>query len=58
MVTHMLTITEGGVPLIEIVSVTGHCSIDEAREYVEKLQQVMRYIGISDCRMQEGSMQL
>ena len=28
----------------------------EAREYVEKLQQVMRYIGISDCKMQEGSM--
>ena len=46
----------GGVPLIEIVSEPDIRSIDEAREYVEKLQQVMRYIGISDCRMQEGSM--
>lgn len=46
----------GGVPLIEIVSKPDIRSIDEAREYVEKLQQVMRYIGISDCRMQEGSM--
>ena len=46
----------GGVPLIEIVSEPDIRSIDEAREYVEKLQQIMRYIGISDCRMQEGSM--
>lgn len=46
----------GGVPLIEIVSEPDIRSIDEAREYVEKLQQVMRYIGISDCKMQEGSM--
>ena len=46
----------GGVPLIEIVSELDIRSIDEAREYVEKLQQIMRYIGISDCRMQEGSM--
>ncbi len=46
----------GGVPLIEIVTEPDFRSTDEAREYVEKLQQVMRYIGISDCRMQEGSM--
>lgn len=46
----------GGVPLIEIVSKPDIRSIDEAKEYVEKLQQVMRYIGISDCKMQEGSM--
>lgn len=46
----------GGVPLIEIVSEPDIRSIDEAREYVEKLQQIMRYIGISDCKMQEGSM--
>ena len=32
----------GGVPLIEIVSEPDIRSIDEAREYVEKLQQVMR----------------
>ena len=46
----------GGVPLIEIVTEPDFRSIDEAKEYVEKLQQTMRYIGISDCRMQEGSM--
>ncbi|MBQ3928887.1 MAG: Asp-tRNA(Asn)/Glu-tRNA(Gln) amidotransferase subunit GatB [Clostridia bacterium] len=46
----------GGVPLIEIVSEPDIRSIDEAREYVEKLQLIMRYIGVSDCKMQEGSM--
>ena len=46
----------GGVPLIEIVTEPDFRSIDEAKEYVERLQQIMRYIGVSDCRMQEGSM--
>lgn len=46
----------GGVPLIEIVTEPDIRSVDEAKEYVEKLQQIMRYIGVSDCKMQEGSM--
>lgn len=46
----------GGVPLIEIVSEPDIRSIDEAKEYLEKLQLIMRFIGISDCKMQEGSM--
>lgn len=45
----------GGVPLIEIVSEPDIRSVEEAREYMEKLQSIMRYIGVSDCRMQEGS---
>lgn len=46
----------GGVPLIEIVSEPDIRSPEEAREYVEKLQMIMRYIEVSDCKMQEGSM--
>ena len=46
----------GGVPLIEIVTEPDFRSVDEAKEYVEKLQNIMRYIGVSDCKMQEGSM--
>ncbi len=46
----------GGVPLIEIVSEPDISSVEEAVEYVEKLQLIMRYIGVSDCKMQEGSM--
>lgn len=45
-----------GVPLIEIVSEPDFATPQEAREYIEKLRILMRYIGVSDCRMQEGSM--
>ena len=46
----------GGVPLIEIVSEPDIRSAEEAREYVETLQLIMRHIGVSDCKMQEGSL--
>lgn len=45
-----------GVPLIEIVTEPDFRSIDEVREYVEKLQILMKYIGVSDAKMQEGSL--
>ncbi|MGN1421052.1 MAG: Asp-tRNA(Asn)/Glu-tRNA(Gln) amidotransferase subunit GatB [Eubacterium sp.] len=46
----------GGVPLIEIVSMADISSPEEAKEYAEKLQLIMRNVGVSDCKMQEGSM--
>ncbi len=52
----LIDYNRGGVPLIEIVSEPDISSAEEAREYVEKLQLIMRYIGVSDCKMQEGSM--
>ena len=45
-----------GVPLIEIVSAPDISSPKEAREYIEALQSVLRFAGVSDCRMQQGSM--
>ncbi|MCD8309011.1 MAG: Asp-tRNA(Asn)/Glu-tRNA(Gln) amidotransferase subunit GatB [Clostridia bacterium] len=54
--TSFIDYNRGGVPLIEIVSEPDISSPEEAREYVEKLQLTMRYIGVSDCKMQEGSM--
>lgn len=46
----------GGVPLIEIVTEPDFRSAEEATEYMEKLQTILRAVGVSDCRMQEGSM--
>lgn len=46
----------GGVPLIEIVSEPDIRSIDEAVEYIDKLRLIMKYIGVSDVKMQEGSL--
>ncbi|HBM74575.1 MAG TPA: Asp-tRNA(Asn)/Glu-tRNA(Gln) amidotransferase GatCAB subunit B [Clostridiaceae bacterium] len=45
-----------GVPLIEIVSKPDMRSPEEARLYLEKLRSILQYIGVSDCRMEEGSL--
>ncbi len=44
-----------GVPLIEIVSEPDMRSSKEAHAYLETLKSILQYIGISDCKMQEGS---
>jgi aspartyl-tRNA(Asn)/glutamyl-tRNA(Gln) amidotransferase subunit B len=45
-----------GVPLIEIVSEPDIRSAEEAKAYLQKLRAIMRYIGVSDCKMNEGSL--
>ncbi|KAF1086419.1 Aspartyl/glutamyl-tRNA(Asn/Gln) amidotransferase subunit B [Sporotomaculum syntrophicum] len=45
-----------GVPLIEIVSEPDMRSADEAVAYLEKLKAIIQYTGVSDCKMQEGSL--
>lgn len=45
-----------GVPLIEIVSEPDMRSVEEAGEYLETLKAILKYIGVSDCKMQEGSL--
>ncbi len=45
-----------GVPLIEIVSEPDIRSAEEAKAYVQKLRAILLYVGVSDCRMNEGSL--
>ena len=45
-----------GVPLLEIVGEPELRSGAEARAYLEKLRSIVQYLGISDCRLEEGSM--
>ncbi len=45
-----------GVPLIEIVSEPTLRSGEEASAYLKALRAVLVAVGVSDCRMQEGSM--
>lgn len=45
-----------GVPLIEVVSEPDMRSAEEARAYLQKLRTVILSTGISDCRMNEGSL--
>ena len=45
-----------GVPLIEIVSRPDMRSAAEAVSYVDEIRRIMRFYGISDCKMNEGSL--
>ena len=45
-----------GVPLLEIVSEPDLRSAEEALAYLEKLRSILQFLGVSDCRMQEGSL--
>lgn len=45
-----------GIPLLEIVSEPDMRSGLEAAEYVQELRRIVRYLGVSDGNMQEGSM--
>ena len=46
----------GGVPLIEIVSEPDMRNAKEVIAYLEKLKLILQYLGVSDCKMQEGSL--
>jgi aspartyl-tRNA(Asn)/glutamyl-tRNA(Gln) amidotransferase subunit B len=45
-----------GVPLLEIVSEPDIRSAQEAAEYGQELQRILRYLGVSDGNMEEGSL--
>ncbi|MDE5055640.1 Asp-tRNA(Asn)/Glu-tRNA(Gln) amidotransferase subunit GatB [Niallia taxi] len=45
-----------GTPLIEIVSEPDIRTPNEAYAYLEKLKSIIQYTGVSDCKMEEGSL--
>lgn len=45
-----------GTPLVEIVSEPDISSPEEAYAYLEKLKSIIQYTGVSDCKMEEGSL--
>jgi aspartyl-tRNA(Asn)/glutamyl-tRNA(Gln) amidotransferase subunit B len=47
-----------GVPLLEIVSAPDIRSVDEAREYVGELRALLVATGVSDAKMEEGSVRV
>lgn len=52
----LLDFNRADTPLIEIVSKPDMTNGQEAEAYVEALRQTLYYIGVSDCKMEEGSM--
>ncbi len=51
-------LNRSGVPLIEIVSEPDLRAPGEARAYLTALKQVLRWLGVSDCNMEEGSLRV
>lgn len=45
-----------GVPLIEIVTEPDISSPEEAHSYLSQLKDILKYLEVSDCNMQEGSL--
>ena len=54
--TSLVDYNRSGVPLVEIVSEPDMRSADEVIAYLEKLRMIAQYLGVSDCKLQEGSM--
>lgn len=53
-----IDLNRAGTPLLEIVSEPDLRSPQEAVAYAKKIHQIVRYIGISDGNMQEGSFRM
>jgi aspartyl-tRNA(Asn)/glutamyl-tRNA(Gln) amidotransferase subunit B len=52
----LVDMNRAGVPLMEIVSEPDLRSPEEARLYMEKLRQVLLYLGVSSGKMEEGAL--
>lgn len=46
----------GGTPLMEIVGEPDLSSADETIAYLEALKELLVYVGVSDCNLEEGNM--
>jgi len=49
-------LNRAGVPLVEIVSEPDLRAPEEAYEYLTRLKEIMLYLEVSDCNMEEGSL--
>ena len=52
----LVDLNRAGTPLLEIVSEPDMRSPQEAREYMEELRNIVRYMGVCDGNLEEGSM--
>lgn len=52
----LLDFNRSGIGLMEIVTEPDIRSAEEARAYLNKLRAVLVAVGVSDCRLEEGSM--
>jgi aspartyl-tRNA(Asn)/glutamyl-tRNA(Gln) amidotransferase subunit B len=51
----LIDVNRSGVPLMEVVSEPEISSPEEARDYLIRLRNILRYLGVSTGNMEEGS---
>ncbi len=54
----LVDFNKAGMPLFEIVSEPDMSKAEEAQLYAQKIQQIIRYLGISDADIEKGSMRV
>jgi len=52
----LVDLNRAGVPLLEIVTEPDINSPEEAYAYLTKLKSIVKYLGVSDCDMEKGSL--
>lgn len=54
----LIDFNRSSVPLVEVVTEPDIKTAIQAKEYAKKLRQLMRYLEIADCDMEQGGMRL
>src|SRR6185369_16163790 len=54
----LIDYNRSSVPLVEIVTEPDFNEVEQIKDYAQKLQQILRYLGVSNADMEKGEMRL